>query len=94
MIVLSGAIFFCAAYFYLNYNLNKPITKTEQKDYETPYNPLPKNCGIAFVFPNDSATLIYLDFEKRAINLLDVEYDDLNITDIQQIIRLKQTTSS
>ena len=76
--VLSGALFFCGAYFYLNYNFNKTATKIEQKDYETPYNPLPQNCGIVFVFPNSSATLVYLDFEKTSVNLLDVEQYDEN----------------
>ena len=74
--ILSGAIFFGVAYAYLNYNINKSLKETEQKDYTTPYVRYPDNCGIVLVFPSDSAMLAYFDFEGRCIRLLDVESYD------------------
>ncbi len=73
---LSGAVFFGAAYTYLDYNLNKAIKDTDQKDYTVPYVRTPESCGIAFIFPNNSAMLTYLDFETECIWLLDIESFD------------------
>ncbi len=73
---LSGAIFFGAAYTYLDYNLNKAIKDTDQKDYTVPYVRTPENCGIVLIFPEGSAILVYLDFESECIRLLDIEEFD------------------
>lgn len=73
---LSGAIFFGVAYAYLDYNLNEAVEDTDQKDYTVPYVRTPENCGIALVFPENSATLVYLDFEGECIRLLDIENFD------------------
>lgn len=72
IVFLSGAIFFGAAYAYLQYNFNKAAAKAEQKDFTVPYERLPENCGIAFVLPTGSALLAYLDFEDSSIKLLDL----------------------
>lgn len=74
--VLCVAIFFGAAYAYLDYNLNKVVKDTEQKDYTVPYVRTPENRGIALVFPEDSAILVYLDFEDECIRLVDIESFD------------------
>lgn len=75
---LSGAIFFGAAYAYLDYSFKKSATDIDQKDYTVPYTRTPESCGIVFVFPDNSATLVYLDFERENIRLLDIEtYDSL-----------------
>ncbi len=75
---LSGAIFFGAAYAYLDYNFKKATADVDEKDYTVPYTRTPDSCGVVFVFPNNSATLVYLDFEKENIRLLDIEtYDPL-----------------
>ena len=72
IIFLSGAIFFGAAYAYLQHSFNETAKRAEQKDYTVPYERLPENCGIAFVFPEGSALLAYLDFEESSIKLLDL----------------------
>lgn len=64
------ALFFGVAYAYLSYNFNKATADADQKDYTVPYERLPQNCGIAFVYPDSSATLMYLDFENICIRLL------------------------
>lgn len=66
------------AYAYLDYNFNKTAAKIDQKDYTTPYVKLPENKGLVFVFPDNTATLIYLDFEKENIKLVNINvYDEL-----------------
>ena len=76
---LSGAIFLGAAYAYLDYTLNKTTADVDEKDYTVPYNYKPESKGIALVFPDDSATLIYLDFERENIRLLDIENFDSSV---------------
>ena len=76
IIFLSGAIFFGAAYAYLDYNINVDTADVDQKDYTVPYVRTPESCGIAFVFPDDSATLVYLDFEEENIRLLSIDSFD------------------
>lgn len=76
IIFFCGAIFFGAAYAYLDYHVNNDTANVDQKDYTVPYNPTPENCGIAFVFPNNSAALVYLDFNNVNIRLLDIESFD------------------
>ncbi len=73
IVFLSGAIFFGAAYAYLDYSLNKTTTDIDQKDYTVPYKRTPENCGIVFIFPNSSATLVFLDFDKKNIRLLNID---------------------
>lgn len=73
---LSGAIFFGIAYNYLDYNLNKSTANVDEKDYTVPYTRIPESKGIVFVFPNNSATLVYLDFNRENIRLLDIETYD------------------
>ena len=41
--------------------------------YDVPYNRYPENEGILLTFPNQSAVILYLDFEDSCIELLDVE---------------------
>ena len=76
--ILSGAIFFGSAYAYLDYSFDKTSKEADQKEYEVPYSYTPENCGIAFVYPGNSATLTYLDFEKESIWILDI--DDFDAT--------------
>lgn len=79
IIFCSALIFFFGAYAYLDYNLNRQTAKADQKDYSVPYNPVPDNAGIAFLLPDSSAVLAYLDFENECINVVDIEkYDNGN----------------
>lgn len=73
---LSGAIFFGAAYAYLDYNFNKSVRDTDQKDYTVPYIRTPESRGVALLLPNGSATLAYLEFDEECIRLLDIESFD------------------
>ena len=55
------------------FNFNKPLSEADQKEYTVPYEKKPDNCGIAFILPENSAILIYLDFEYCKINLIELE---------------------
>lgn len=77
VVVFSAAIFFFGAYAYLDYNLNRQTTEADQKDYTVPYENLPDNAGIAFLLPDSSAVIAYLDFENRCINVINVEAYDI-----------------
>ena len=79
IIFLCGMLFFGLSYAYLYFNFNKSTAKADQKDYTVPYNPLPDNAGIAFLLPDSSAVLAYLDFENECINVVNIEkYDSRN----------------
>ena len=79
VVVFSAAIFFFGAYAYLDYNLNGKTAKADQKDYTVPYKNLPDNKGIAFLLPDSSGVIAYLDFENSCINVINVEnYDSTN----------------
>lgn len=73
IILFCGVLFLGGSYAYLYLNFNKPVTDVEQKEYNVPYERKPENCGIAFVFPETSAVLVYLDFENMGLRLLDIE---------------------
>ncbi len=77
VVVFSAAIFFFGAYAYLYYNLNGQTAKADQKDYTVPYENLPDNAGIAFLLPDSSAVIAYLDFENRCINVINIEVYDI-----------------
>lgn len=77
IVVFSALIFFFSAYAYLNYNLNKQTAKADQKDYNVPYKNIPDNTGIAFLLPDSSAVVAYLDFENSCINVAKVQNYDL-----------------
>lgn len=76
--VFSALIFFFGAYAYLDYNLNKQTAEADQKDYTVPYENLPDNTGIAFLLPDSSAVIVYLDFENSCINVINIENYDRN----------------
>ena len=76
IIVCSGLVFFFGSYMYLEHNLNKGFEKTDIKDYTVPYSQRPENAGIAFLLPDGSALLAYLDFEKSCINVINIEMFD------------------
>lgn len=79
IIVLSAIVFFFASYFYLDRNFKQQAAATERKDTTVPYKNLPDNAGIAFVLPDFSAVLVYLDFENNSVAVLNVEdYDASN----------------
>ena len=79
IIFCSALLFFGGAYAYLYYNFNKQTATTDQKDYTVPYEKLPDNAGIAFLLPDSSTLLAYLDFENNCINVLNIEnYDSSN----------------
>ena len=78
MVLMCGMLFFGAVYGYLYYNLNKEILNVDEKDYEVPYKHIPENKGIGFLLPDGSAVLVYLNFEKGCINVVDVETYDSN----------------
>lgn len=78
IIFLCGMLFFGLAYAYLYFNFNKPIAKADQKDYTVPYNPMPENAGVAFLLPDSSAVLAFLDFENGCINVVNIEKYDVH----------------
>lgn len=79
IIIFCGALLFGAAYAYLYYNFNKQTAKAEQKDYTVPYKNVPDNAGIAFLLPDSSGVVAYLDFENSCINVINIEnYDTGN----------------
>lgn len=74
-----GSLFFCVVYGYLYHNLNKTVLDIGQKDYSVPYRHVPENKGIGFLLPDNSAVLVYLEFEKNCIDVINVEnYDKDN----------------
>lgn len=73
--LVSGMIFFGVSYAYLDYNLSK-VADTDQKDYTVPYNRAPENCSVVFVYPDNTATLVYLDFAKENIRLVNISNYD------------------
>ena len=79
IIALSALVFFFTSYFYLDRNFKQQAAATERKDTTVPYKNLPDNAGIAFVLPDFSAVLVYLDFENNSVAVLNVEdYDASN----------------
>ena len=79
VIIISALVFFLGAYAYLDYNLNRQTAEADRKDYTVPYEQIPENAGIAFLLPDGSAVLAYLDFENDCINVINIErYDSGN----------------
>ena len=78
IIFSCGLVFFAVSYAYLYFNLQKDTAKTDQKDYTVPYEKVPENKGIAFLLPDSSAILVYLDFGAGDIKLLEIENFDSN----------------
>lgn len=78
IIFFCGALFFSAAYAYLDYNLNKQTANADQKDYTVPYKNIPDNAGIIFLLPDGSGVMAYLDFESSCINVVNIENYDRN----------------
>lgn len=77
--VFSGLIFFFGAYAYLDYNLNQQTAKADEKDFTVPYKSIPDDAGIAFLLPDSSGVVAYLDFENSCINVISIEnYDRAN----------------
>lgn len=77
--VFSALIFFFGAYAYLDHNFNKATAEADQRDYTVPYKNTPDNAGIAFLLPDSSAVVAYLDFENSCINVINVDnYDTTN----------------
>lgn len=80
VIFLCGFIFFGASYAYLDYNIKKNTISAEQKEYKVPYARTPENKNLVFVFADDSALLVHLDFDSMGIRLIDIDEFDTNIT--------------
>ncbi len=79
IIFLCLCLFLGLSYAYLYFNFNNDIKATDEKDNTVPYRNLPDNAGVAFLLPYDSAVLMYLDFEKEYINVINIEqYDEYN----------------
>ena len=79
IIVCCAGVFFCLSYAYLHFNFNTSTTAADRKDETVPYRNLPDNTGVAFLLPDDSAVLLYLDFENNCINAVNIEkYDPAN----------------
>lgn len=72
-----SALFLGVSYAYLRFNLNE-TAKAQQENYTVPYEYIPDNAGIAFLLPNSSAVLVYLNFENNCINVVNVENYDKN----------------
>ena len=75
---MCGALFFCAVYGYLYYNLNKKILSADEKNFETEYRYLPESEGIGFLLPDSSAILVYLNFKENCINVVNIDLYDQN----------------
>lgn len=79
VIVSSALVFFLGAYAYLDYNLKRQTAEADRKDYTVPYEQKLENAGIAFLLPDGSAVLAYLNFENDCINVINIEqYDSGN----------------
>ena len=76
--IMCTALFFGAAYGYLNYNLNKGILSTDQKNNDTQYKHVPESKGIGFLLPDSSAVLVYLNFKENCINVVNIGVYDKN----------------
>ncbi len=66
-------LFFGVSYAYLDYNFKKDVKSAEQKEYNVPYERRPENKSIVFVFADNSACLVHLDFENMGIRLLNID---------------------
>ncbi len=75
IIFFCGVLFFGVSYAYLRINLNK-VAKIEQKDYTVPYEHIPDNAGIGLLLPDNSAVLVYLNFENSCINVVNIDNYD------------------
>lgn len=76
IVFFSGLIFFFCSYVYLNLNLKNDTQAADQKDYTVPYEQVPQNACVVFVFPSDNAYFVNLDFESRNIKLVTLENFD------------------
>lgn len=66
-------MFAAVSYFYLKLNFSDDSADVDKKDYTVPYEKMPENSGVAFVLPNNSAVLVYLDFENVCMQILNIE---------------------
>lgn len=64
-------LFFGCSWAYLEMTLKNNQSSVDTKDYTVPYESVPDNCGLLLVAPLDSRWLIYLDFEKERIMVLE-----------------------
>ncbi len=79
IIFLCISLFLGLSYAYLYFNFNISTKAVDQKEDTVPYRNLPDNAGIAFILPDSSAVLMYLDFENNCINAVNIEkYDKTN----------------
>lgn len=69
-------LFFGVSYAYLYFNFNKDATDVKRGTYDVSYKRHPENSGIVLVMPNNSAVMVYLDFQNTCIKLVDVPIFD------------------
>lgn len=74
-------VFFLASYAYLQINIgNGTDTQADAPDYTIPYKRTPDDKGIAFIFPDNSFIIVYLNFNDSSINILNVSCFDEKTT--------------
>ena len=73
-IFLSATAFFLTAFIYLKYSDEKIENTADAKDFSVPYEKdLPENKGLIFIYPDNSANFLYLDFSEKRILIQDIE---------------------
>ncbi len=70
---VCAVVFFGLSYAYLYYNFNQDTATADQKEYDVPYEQKPENRSIVFVFADNSACLVHLDFDNKGIRLLNID---------------------
>lgn len=79
VVIFSAIVFFGVSYIYLDTAFNNKTTSIDKKDYTVPYKNLPDNTGIALVLPDNSAVMLYFNFESCCINVVNIDaYDVTN----------------
>ena len=64
-------LFFGGSWAYLEMTLKSNESSVDTKDYTVPYDSAPDNCGLLLEAPLESRWLIFLDFEKERIMILE-----------------------
>ena len=78
---MCASLLFGISFSYLKHSLTPETSETQQQEEGVLYNKkTPANCGISFVFDEQSACLIYLDFKGGCINVIDIPQFDKNIS--------------
>ncbi len=76
IVFCCATVFFLLSYAYLHFNLQPTDTPADQKEYNIPYKKTPDDCGLAFILPDESCLLVYLNFTDSAVNIINIDTFD------------------